>query len=44
MKKLLIYLIVFIIICFILPAIFTKGAIQLAATNVEEAVRAAYSK
>ena len=44
MKKLLIYLIVFIIICFILPAIFTKGAIQLAATNVEEVVQAEESK
>lgn len=44
MKKLIIYLIVFIIICFILPAIFTKGAIQLAATNVEEVVQAEESK
>ena len=30
MKKFFIYLIVFIFICFILPAFFTKGAIQLA--------------
>ena len=44
MKKLFIYLIFFIIICFILPAIFTKGAIQLAATNVEEVVQAEESK
>lgn len=44
MKKLIIYLIVFIIICFILPAIFTKGAIQLAATNVEEATQAEENK
>lgn len=36
MKKFFIYLIIFIFICFILPAFFTKGAIQLAFISDEK--------